>query len=139
MVGYRNVYENWIKDSYENSIKITDKGIIVKVHIIVDKEDDLFSAHCLEFDLVGEGSSIEEAEKSIVNNIVNYVTFAISKGLFNKIINPAPPEYWNKLIHSKFLKPIPIEPDKNALRKKTSFPFLSDLSGKVISYQACHA
>jgi len=133
------VYENWIKDAYENSIKITDKGIIVNVHIIVDKEDDLFSAHCLEFDLVGEGSSIEEAEKSIVNNIVNYITFAISKGLFNKIINPAPPEYRNKLIHSKFLKPIPIHPDKKVLREKNLFPFLNDLSGEVISYQAYHA
>ena len=36
--------------------------------------------------------AIDEAEKSIINNIVNYVTFAISKGLFNKIINPAPPD-----------------------------------------------
>ena len=65
------------------------KKDIEQLNIIVDKEGDLFSAHCLEFDLVGEGSSIEDAEKSIVNNIVNYVTFGISKGLFNKIINPS--------------------------------------------------
>jgi len=133
------VYESWIKDAYENSIKITENGIVIKVNIIIEKEDELFSAHCLEFDLVGEGNTVEDAEKSIINNIVNYITFAISKGLFNKIINPAPPEYWNKLIHSELRKPISITPDKNALSKKTSFPFLNDLSGEINSYQVNHA
>lgn len=133
------VYDSWIKDAFENSIKITDKGIIINVHVIVEKEDDLYSAHCLEFDLVGEGDTIDQAQESIIDNIINHITFAISKGLYDKIIDPAPPEYWNKLLHSKFLKPITIPPEKKISTERNQFPFLSDLSGKIDSYQCCYA
>jgi hypothetical protein len=133
------IYDSWIKDAFENSIKITDKGIIINVHVIIEKEDDLYSAHCLEFDLVGEGENIDQAQESIIDNIINHITFAISKGLYDKIIDPAPPEYWNKLLHSKFLKPITIQPEENIAKERNQFPFLSDLSGKIDSYQCCYA
>ncbi len=133
------IYDSWIKDAFENSIRISDEGIIINVHVIIEKEDDLYSAHCLEFDLVGEGETIDQAQESIVSNIINHITFAISKGLYDKIIDPAPPEYWNKLLHSKFLKPISIPPEKNSIKDKNQFPFLSDLSGKIDSYQCCYA
>lgn len=132
------IYDSWIEDAYENSIQITKNGIIIKAHVIIEKDADIYSAHCLEFDLVGEGDTLEMAENSIINNIVNYVTFAISKGLFDKIINPAPPEYWNKMLHSKFSRPITI-PDTIEdikLEEKSSFSFLRNLSGKIDSYQA---
>lgn len=132
------VYDSWIKDAFENSIQITEKGIVIKVHVIIEKEDDLYSAHCLEFDLVGEGETIKQAQDSIVTNIINHVTFAISKKLYDKIIDPAPPEYWNKLIHSKFLDPIQILPE-TVSDKKNRFPFLSDLSGKIDSFECCYA
>lgn len=133
------VYDSWIKDAFENSIKITDKGIIINVYVIIEKEDDLYSAHCLEFDLVGEGETIDQAQESIIDNIINHITFAISKGLYDKIIDPAPPEYWNKLLHSKFLKSITIPPEKKISKERNQIPFLSDLSGKIDSYQCCYA
>ena len=132
------IYDSQIKDAYENSIKITENGIIIKAHVIIKKDDDIYSAHCLEFDLVGEGDSLEMAENSILNNIVNYITFAISKGLFDKIINPAPPEYWDKMLHSRFSRPITIPDTIEDIKaeEKPSFSFLSNLSGKIDSYQA---
>ena len=93
--------DNWIREITKDAIVFNKDHVRINIHILFEKDNDIYNAHCLEFDLVGEGSSIEDAEKSIVNNIVNYVTFAISKGLFNKIINPAPPEYWNKLQESE--------------------------------------
>lgn len=133
------VYNSWIEDAYENSIKIDDKGIEINVHVIIEKEDELFSAHCLEFDLVGEGHTIKESQRSLLNNIVNYVTYGISNEGFDKIINPAPPEYWNKLLHSERLEDYKIPPMKPNTNSESSFPFLRDLSGLINTYQAHYA
>lgn len=132
------VYDTWLKNAYENSVRITDEGIIINVHVIIEKEDDLFSAHCLEFDLVGEGKTIKKAQKSIINNIINYITFAISKGLFDKIFHPAPPEYWDKLIRSQFNGAWEIPRDKKPTPCDSPFPF-KELTGKIDTYQACYA
>jgi len=133
------IYEPWIKEAYENAVMFTDEGIFVKVHVVIEKEDDLYSAHCLEFDLVGEGETISEAQQSILDNIKNHISFAISKGLFHKIIDPAPPEYWNKLLRSKLLNPIELQPEIRTSDTPAKFPFLENLTGKIDSYEFCYA
>ncbi len=132
------IYETWIKDAYENAVRITENGILVNVHVIIEKDDDLYSAHCLEFDLVGEGDTIEAAQESILDNIKNHISFAISKGLFEKIIDPAPPEYWNKLLKSRFLNPIELHPEIKPENTQSRFPFLENLIGKIDSYECCY-
>ncbi len=43
-----------IKKSNENSIKCK---ISIAAHIILEKEEDIYTVHCLEYDIVADGKT----------------------------------------------------------------------------------
>ena len=81
------------------------------LHILLEKEKDKFIAHCLEFDIVTEGSSLEDAEESIIDAINEYITYAIENNLLNQIYRPAPKEIWEKILYAIPLKTMTIRPE----------------------------
>ena len=67
----------------------------LEFHVLINEEDDLYSAHCLEFDIVAEGSTIPEVKKNIIISIINYISFAVENDRTDRMHTPAPAEYWN--------------------------------------------
>ncbi|MFQ6054779.1 MAG: type II toxin-antitoxin system HicB family antitoxin [Methanosarcinales archaeon] len=73
------------------------KNEVFHLDVIIEAEDDLFTAHCLQFDIVSDGRTIEEAKEMIIDAILEYLTFAIENDLLDEVYKPAPIEYWQKL------------------------------------------
>ncbi len=66
------------------------------------KDGDYYIAHCLEFDIVAQGRSIEEARERLAELIKEQIIFAAEKDIEEKVIfHPAPEKYWEILHHLK--------------------------------------
>ncbi len=64
------------------------------------KDGDIFIAHCLEFDLVTQGDTREEARANLADLIKTHIQFAIEKDVEDKaLFHPAPHKYWEILHH----------------------------------------
>ena len=96
--------DNWVKEISKDTIVFNKDCVKINAHILIEKDFDIFNAHCLEFDITADGNSIDEALNNIVDCIKNHVQFCIEMGNFDKIYDPAPQEYWNKLLSATLLK-----------------------------------
>lgn len=66
------------------------------------KDDDYCIAHCLEFDIVAQGKTFEEANESLAELIKEQINFAVDKDLEDKVLfHPAPSKYWDILRNLK--------------------------------------
>ncbi|MFH1562609.1 MAG: hypothetical protein ABIF11_04215 [Nitrospirota bacterium] len=77
--------------------------------VLIEKEANLYTAHCLQFDLVADGKTKEEVKKNILDVIVEYISFAYRNNWERFVFKPAPQEYWEKLCHSRPELPEQIE------------------------------
>ena len=68
----------------------------VPIRVVFYRDDDQCIAHCLEFDLLGNGKTKREAAESLGQAIAIQVEQTIRSGNVKNLINPAPPEYWQK-------------------------------------------
>jgi predicted RNase H-like HicB family nuclease len=68
------------------------------------EQEDVFIAHCLQFDIITEGNTIVEAEEMIADAIFEYITFAMENNLTKFLFKPASPEYWQKLLYGHYKK-----------------------------------
>ena len=73
----------------------------IAVHILFSEEGNLYLAHCLEFDLVAQGSTREDAFRNLLDAIELQAEYAEETGDVSQLIQPAPPEYWQLLAHAK--------------------------------------
>jgi hypothetical protein len=88
-------FKSWKDRSVQDAIKFKEDVIEVSIHIIFTKDDnDFMNAHALEFDIVAEGKTKRKAENEILSLIVNHISFCIAFENSDKIISPAPEEYW---------------------------------------------
>ena len=67
------------------------------VHAVLYREDDLFLAHCLEFDLVAQGETPDKAYHNLLDAIELQMEFVREQGDLTNLIQPAPVEYWQML------------------------------------------
>ncbi len=91
----------------------------IDFHILIEKEDDLYSALCLELNVASQGETIPEARRNIREAIELYLESVIEAGEEEEFIpRPAPAEEWLKYfeIESKQLKTILAQPVRNRLR-----------------------
>jgi len=79
------------------------------------EQEDVFTAHCLQFDIVTEGNTIAEAEEMIVDAIFEYITFALEHNFTQFLFNPASPEDWQKLIYSRSEKHLKLDQQDGGL------------------------
>lgn len=77
------------------------------VHVILYREEDHYTAHCLEFDLVAQGATTDEAFKNLLDAIELQAAYAQETGDLGNLIQPAPPEYWRMLTTAERFTPRP--------------------------------
>ena len=87
---------SWIQESNKKAISLEDRVITISAHVLIDKEVDLYTAHCLEFDIVADGQSIKAAANNIIDAIADHVSFCLQTDNIEGILNPAPQEFWTK-------------------------------------------
>lgn len=118
-----NTLSSWIKKSTENAVKIVDKDIIeLSIHVLGYREDDLYVAHCLEFDIVSDGKTEQEACQNCIECVQHYIEFCVDEGSFENAINSAPREYW-QMFFSKGRSPR----ESKVLQKELSTPVLKEV------------
>jgi predicted RNase H-like HicB family nuclease len=81
----------------------------VDFHILIEKEDNLYSALCLELDVASQGETIKEARRNIREAIELYLESIVEAGEEKDFVpRPAPIEEWLKYfeVESKRLKNI---------------------------------
>ncbi len=71
------------------------------LHVLIYKEEDNYIAHCLELDMLGDGTTQEEALKTMRNLVEAQIEFHFKQGIEDKLFHPAPAEYWNKLLKAE--------------------------------------
>lgn len=76
-------------------MKTQDKWSFV-FSILVKHQDDMWTAHCLELDLVAVGSSKEEAEEDLKSIIKAQVEYCIHHDNMENLFRSAPQELWNE-------------------------------------------
>jgi predicted RNase H-like HicB family nuclease len=103
---------NWISDISAQTIAFNKGQVQFNIHVLIEKEDGVFSAHCLEFDITADGKTLEEALQNIIDCMKNHIEFCIEMGNYDQILNPAPQEYWNKLLMSRPLRSFPFPENK---------------------------
>jgi predicted RNase H-like HicB family nuclease len=70
---------------------------MLDLHVLIEKEDNLFSALCLELNVASQGASLVEAEKNIKEAIELYLEDVYESGDEKDFIpRPAPVEEWLK-------------------------------------------
>ena len=79
----------------------TDKDISFTVNVLTKKEDGMFTAHCLELDIVAVSDTLENVQKEIVSLICAQIDYAFSNDNLENLYHPAPPEAWQELYKCK--------------------------------------
>ncbi len=67
------------------------------IHVLLYREEDFYVAHCLEFDLVAQGATTQEAFQNLLDAIELQAAYAQETGDLESLIQPAPREYWQML------------------------------------------
>lgn len=70
---------------------------MLELHILIEKEGDLYSALCLELNIASQGHSIHQAKKNIKEAIELYLEDVYEAGDEKEFIpRPAPVKEWLK-------------------------------------------
>ena len=75
------------------------------VHAVLYREDTYFLAHCLEFDLVAQGDTPDEAYRNLLDAIDLQTEFVLENGDLTNLVRPAPIEYWQLLTTAERFTP----------------------------------
>ena len=76
------------------------KKIVFDLTCTIEKLENRYIAHCLEFDLVTEGSTIKEVVENTLDQIYVYLTYAFEKGMEKEVFQLASRKAWRKLLNS---------------------------------------
>ena len=86
-----------IKKTFKDGQKVCSEGS-GKLTCLEYKDGKYCLAHCLEFDIVAQGETFEEARKNLAELIKEQFSFAFEKDIEEKtLFHPAPKEYWDIL------------------------------------------
>ncbi len=66
----------------------------VPLRVLFYREDDAVIAHCLEFDLIGDGETHEEAMQSLADAIAVQIAEVLESKNVDNLFHPAPGEYF---------------------------------------------
>ena len=85
------------------------KQKLFHLDVLLEKQEDCYTAHCLQLDLVTDGDTKAEAEAMIVDAISEQITFAIENNLIDYLFQPAAPAEWRKLVYSSHTKKVVLD------------------------------
>ncbi len=90
------------------------------LHVLIEKEGRLYSALCLELDVVSQGRTIDEAKKNIVEAVELYLQSVYEDGDEKEFIpRPAPIEEWLKYFQAmthRMQKHLRLSPGRGKIR-----------------------
>lgn len=81
----------------------TGSNVSINLSAIVYQEDGVWIAHCLELDIVAEGSDVNDAVRTLVSLCDVQIKVALEEGDLQSIFHPAPPEVWQMFSSGKIL------------------------------------
>ena len=70
-----------------------------------EEDNNKFVVHCLELDVVAVGDTRPAAIDLLKQLIEDLIAASIEDGTYEKILRPAPPEYWRMLARAKPYRP----------------------------------
>jgi len=79
----------------ERGIPMAQKAIF-HLDVLIKKEMDYFSAHCLQFDLVATDDTLEGAQKAIKDLCIAHIENSIANDNMEYLFSPAPKEIWTE-------------------------------------------
>lgn len=91
----------------------------LNLHVLYEKEEDMYSALCLELDVASQGTSLSKARKNLHEAVELYLEDVIIAGDEKDFIpRPAPLEEWLKYfeIEAQNLKESILRDSKHAFR-----------------------
>jgi hypothetical protein len=68
-----------------------------KLNVFLSQEGDEHFANLLEFNVMADGKSPQEAFNNLLPMIIDYLEFFVKANRLQDIYNPAPSEYWDLL------------------------------------------
>ena len=68
--------------------------VVLPLNSVCYRDGNLWVAHCLELDIVGQGGTEREATDSLKRLVRLALDDAEEQGSINHLIRPAPPEVW---------------------------------------------
>ena len=74
---------------------------------VVYREGNAWLAHCLELDIVAEGTSAEAAMNDVLDLCAFQIDTATANNDLESIFRPAPAKYWNLFYSAKSKKRLP--------------------------------
>lgn len=84
-----------IKKGFSGGKKVSSQGEAF-LTCLEYKDGDYCIAHCLEFDIVAQGQTFEQANESLAELIKEQIDFAVEKDLEDTVLfHPAPSKYWD--------------------------------------------
>ncbi len=103
------------------------------VNVFLKKEDGLFVAHCLEFDIVAVAKTEEQAKEDLKDLVTAQIAYAFANDNLDNLFRPAPKSVWEECF-------TPNETEKGGQSKEDDFVFLPSLSMKMFdSKELCYA
>lgn len=86
------------------------------LHILVveDKEENVFLAHCLDLDIVGQGRTAKEAVLELTELVETQLEYCLENDMLDTAFRPAPKESWDMFYRAQAAKII----NQISLRRK---------------------
>ena len=75
--------------------RVMTNDLQIDLRAILSREDGVWLAHCLEMDIVAEGTTFRQATQDLVDLCVFQIQTAIEHHDLASVFRPAPPEVWN--------------------------------------------
>jgi len=69
---------------------------IFHLDVLIKKEKDYYSAHCLQFDLVATDDTFEGVQKAIKDLCIAHIENSIANDNMEYLFSPAPKEIWTE-------------------------------------------
>jgi hypothetical protein len=109
-------------------------------NVLVKEEDGLWTAHCLELDIVAVEKDSEAVEQEMVDLIMAQVGFALAHENLSNLYRPAPREVWEEFLRCKESKERRRAPTKrqDIPKEIAEFYFPEIITNTCISPKVCH-
>ena len=70
------------------------------LNVLLYREDGMWTAHCLQLDLVECARTLEQAESNVLDVIRAHIEYALEHDNMEHLFHPAPAEYWQLFLRS---------------------------------------
>ena len=66
----------------------------IRLDILIKKEENYYTGHCLQFDIVATADTLKDTHKAILELCAAHISFSIDHDNTEHMFFPAPPPVW---------------------------------------------